>query len=96
MTQFLSLSDGGWSAFNWACISSTGEEPEHTCALPPGVSRNDAIPYEEVDGLRHYDKCRVYVNYSASTNETEPCPNGWVYDDSVRSIVSKVRFTLKL
>ena len=67
-----------------------GGEPKHRCRLPANVSQNDSIPYQYVDGERHYDSCVVYEDYSSSTNRTVPCPLGWEYDHDSFTINEQV------
>ena len=69
-----------------------GSPVPHHCVIPEGFNTSDAVPQTAAGKL---DSCHVYKNYSQSSNETLPCPNGWKYDPLPRekSIVMEVRLS---
>ncbi len=73
----------------------TGMEPEYHCTLPEGKQRNLSIPPNPVDPTKLHS-CKVYVNYSAETNQTESCPQGWTYEGDLYTIVNEVHTVLIL
>ena len=70
-----------------------GSAVPHRCVVPEAFNTSEAVPWTTTGKL---DSCRVYKNYSQSTNETLPCPKGWKYDPLPRekSIVMEVRLLI--
>ena len=66
-------------------------EPEHHCWIPDGVPINGSIPDIINEGVTSPDKCHTFQNYSAATNHTVDCPNGWEFPDQhLHTIVNEV------
>ncbi|KAK2159966.1 hypothetical protein NP493_1680g00013 [Ridgeia piscesae] len=50
---------------------------------------NESIPYRYTDGVRRFDSCVVYANYSSDTNLTIPCQHGWEYEHDSLTITEQ-------
>ncbi len=85
----LCITNNFLTSFSHLAMVIWGATPPHRCRLPDGVAPNNlSIP--EKDGK--LDSCSVYVNYSYSSGETRPCPDGWVYtlQDWESTVVNQV------
>ena len=56
-------------------LSSTGGQPDITCKLPEGATKNESIP---LDDKGKFSQCLMYKDVS-SGNETIDCNDGYEY-----------------
>ncbi|XP_006821786.1 organic cation transporter protein-like [Saccoglossus kowalevskii] len=71
------------SVWHMLGITFLGGTPLHHCWIPDWATLNDSIPLvESDDGTWEYSSCTMYDNYTASSNSTVSCEQGWVYDPS--------------
>ncbi len=82
---------------NHLAMAIYGAKTRHECHLPEGVARNTSTPPADKKTRTkwgaEYDMCRVYVNYSQESDQTESCPLGWDYQlgPQESNIISEVR-----
>ncbi len=55
------------------------------------IQHLNMLPWSNYSGMMYPSQCNVYVNYTASSNATMKCPDGWSFSDERRSIVDEVR-----
>ena len=87
---------------NHLAMAIYGAKTLHECHIPEGVARNTSTP--PADKKTHskwgveYDMCRVYVNYSRESRQTESCPLGWDYHlgPKENNIISEVRLSTEV
>ncbi len=79
---------------NHLAMSVYGSPVPYHCRLPGNYSLNDSVPWvTDKAGNLKPDSCRVYQNFTSSTNLTEQCPDGWEYEtdnDRHRTLVMEV------
>ncbi|KAK2173896.1 hypothetical protein NP493_846g01005 [Ridgeia piscesae] len=82
------------ASWQMMAIVFIGGDPPHRCRLPDAVSANESIPYRYIDGVRRFDSCVVYENYSSDTNWTIPCPHGWEYEHDSFTITEQTMLVI--